>query len=170
MLCKCSGKYIDIYFILKITCLCLYFPSVSPFCSQDFLSFRFAFVGLASDVSPSSFCVILIFCVALLNDSLSFSFFPVLQTFIVLLLVFRGSCLFLPLRWLPVGLPRCCSLFSYTVHFLSPRLLGFLLLGLFLFCSGIDSSFLCGFAWPSTVSAALFSSPSLASCFVRYIL
>ena len=24
VLCKCSGKYIDIYFVLKITCLSLY--------------------------------------------------------------------------------------------------------------------------------------------------
>ena len=41
MLCKCSGKYIDIYFILKITCS--HIKVGSPFLSilTEFLSNRF---------------------------------------------------------------------------------------------------------------------------------
>ena len=40
MLCKCSGKYIDIYFILKITCLfifCLVYTIRIFFCSFTYV-------------------------------------------------------------------------------------------------------------------------------------
>ena len=60
----------------------------------EFISpFSFVFVVLASEGLASSFCVILVSGVALLNDSLSFPFFPVLRTFLVLFLVFQCCCL-----------------------------------------------------------------------------
>ena len=96
------------------------------------LSFSFAFIGLISGVSSSSFFVIIVSCITLLSDSLSCLFFPVLRTFIVFLLVLGWWCLFLPLQCLPVGLSRCCPLFSCTFRSLSPRLFGVPRLGLFL--------------------------------------
>ena len=35
MLCKCSGKYIDIYFILKITFYPVFHPVVELHCSRE---------------------------------------------------------------------------------------------------------------------------------------
>ena len=53
MLCKCSGKYIDIYFILKITCPHLYSDFRADFasCSSRFLA---ALTSSASLPPPSS--------------------------------------------------------------------------------------------------------------------
>ena len=62
----------------------------------------------------------------MLNDSLSFPFFPVLWTFLVPFLAFRCRP-FLPLLWLPVGLSGSCLLFYCPIRSIGPRLLGFLL-------------------------------------------
>ena len=50
MLCKCSGKYIDIYFILKITFHIILFPStlIMEICSDRILTF-----GIRSIRSPA---------------------------------------------------------------------------------------------------------------------
>ena len=42
MLCKCSGKYIDIYFILKITYLCLYCICSIFFFFNTYISITYA--------------------------------------------------------------------------------------------------------------------------------
>ena len=73
---------------LLVCAFCVHFPSVSPFSSRVLFPFGFVFNGLTSSVSNSSFWVIPVSCVVLLNDSLSIPFFPVLLTFIVLFVVF----------------------------------------------------------------------------------
>ena len=134
MLIKYTGKYVEIYFVIKITflilltygaaisfaCLCVLFELIflwSCLSVAEFLfHFCFIFVGLAFTVSTSSLCVILVSCFALLYDSLSFPFFPLLRTFLVLFLVFRCHFFFLRLVRLLVGLSGSCSLFSCTMQ------------------------------------------------------
>ena len=69
--------------LLLLVCVFVFFFLHSLLSVVKFLfPFRFCFVDLANAVSTSSFCMIMISCVTLWNDSFSFPFFPVLWTFL----------------------------------------------------------------------------------------
>ena len=103
---------------LLLCAFCVLFPSVKPFCSRVSLSLWFVLDGLTSNVSNSSFCVILV-C-----DSLSFPFFPVLWTVIVLFLVFRVIVFFFLFCGYLLGFEGVVRCFPILCD-LGPRLLGF---------------------------------------------
>ena len=109
---------------LLVCTFCVQFL-LSHFSEVEFLfHFLFVFVGLASDVSSSCFCLILVSCVALLTASLPFhsSMCAGLSSSF---LFFWCHCLFLPLRWLPAGISGCCPLFSYPIRSLGHSLFVF---------------------------------------------
>ena len=106
-------------FLRLIVCaFCVLFLLSNLFVVEFLFHYGFVLDGLTSNVSNSSFCVILV-C-----DSLSFPFFPVLWTFIVLFLVFRVIVFFFLCCGYLLGFEGVVRCFPILCD-LGPRLLGF---------------------------------------------